>query len=59
METLAGSRQGQFSFMRSYTSMGARRVFHIPAAVGRFLRKDQVYEVTLRPVGTIMVMRTG
>lgn len=59
MDTATGSRQREFSFLRGYTSMGARKFFHIPAEVGRFLSKDQVYEITLRPVGTILVMRTG
>ena len=35
-----------------------RKIVTVPTEVARFLAPDQVYEVTLRPVGTITVART-
>jgi len=32
-----------------------RLIFTIPPEVSRFISRDQIYEVSLRPVGTMMV----
>ena len=50
---------GSFVFLRKSIrfSPDGRRAFTVPKEVARFLHPDQVYEVSLAPVGTIVVRR--